>query len=93
MLRLVLSKLETRIGERKSKIFYQLNLQEENMTKANKCLQFLDIAKDIGMMMILWMHIWDNKPIEFTPEFINYFISTPYTPLFFHTFRISYQHR
>lgn len=44
------------------------------MTKANKCLQFLDIAKDIGMMMILWMHIWDNKPIEFTPEFINYFI-------------------
>ena len=63
------------------------------MTKANKCLQFLDIAKDIGMMMILWMHIWDNKPIEFTPEFINYFISTPYRPLFFHTFRISYQHR
>ena len=44
------------------------------MTKANKCLQFLDIAKDIGMMMILWMHIWDNKPIEFTPEFINYFV-------------------
>jgi hypothetical protein len=30
---------------------------------------------------------------QFTPEFINYFISTPYTPLFFHTFRISYQHR
>lgn len=46
------------------------------MTKANKCLQFLDIAKDIGMMMILWMHIWDNKPIEFTPEFINYFSNT-----------------
>ena len=67
MLRLVSCKLETRIGERKSKVFYQLNLQEENMTEVNKRIQFLDISKGIGMMMIVWMHIWGNKPIGFTP--------------------------
>lgn len=67
MLRQVSCKLETRIGERKLKVFYQLNLQEENMTEVNKRIQFLDISKGIGMMMIVWMHIWGNKPIGFTP--------------------------
>lgn len=54
------------------------------MTEANKRIQFLDISKGIGMMMIVWMHIWGNKPTEFaSPELINGFISSIYVPIFF----------
>lgn len=36
------------------------------------------------MLMIVWMHIWGNKPTEFTPpELINNFISSIYVPIFF----------
>ena len=34
---------------------------------ATKRLKFLDISKGIGMMMIVWMHVWGNKPSGFTP--------------------------
>ncbi|NPD90900.1 acyltransferase family protein [Xylanibacter muris] len=54
------------------------------MKSNNKRLQFLDISKGIGMMMIVWMHIWGNRPNGFTPpEMLNNFIVSIYVPLFF----------
>lgn len=51
---------------------------------ATKRLKFLDISKGIGMMMIVWMHVWGNKPFGFTPpELLNNLISSIYVPLFF----------
>ena len=46
------------------------------MTEANKVmtekkrLQYVDIGKGLGMMMIVWMHIWGNNFYNFTPPHI-----------------------
>ena len=56
-----------------------LFLMQENETR----FKFLDISKGIGMMMIVWMHIWGNKPETFTSPSINNIISSIYVPLFF----------
>lgn len=55
------------------------------MTEASKVrLKFIDIAKGLGMMMIVWMHIWGNKaPTVPPPIRLNGFISSFYVPLFF----------
>lgn len=38
------------------------------MTGANKKrLPYVDIGKGLGMMMIVWMHIWGNNAYGFTP--------------------------
>lgn len=51
---------------------------------SKKRLKFLDIAKGLGMMMIVWMHIWGNNSFEFTPpSLLNRFIVGIYVPLFF----------
>ena len=34
---------------------------------SKKRLKFLDDAKGLGMMMIVWMHIWGNNTFEFAP--------------------------
>lgn len=40
------------------------------MMEANKKrLKYVDIAKGLGMMMIVWMHVWGNNFFEFTPPF------------------------
>lgn len=33
----------------------------------NQRLVYVDVAKGIGMSMIVWMHIWGNNSFEFTP--------------------------
>lgn len=53
------------------------------MTEVNKRLGFLDVSKGIGMMMIVWMHIWGNRPNGFIPPLLNNFIVSIYVPLFF----------
>lgn len=55
------------------------------MTEASKKrLKFLDIAKGLGMMMIVWMHIWGNNSFGFTPPNLpNGYITGIYVPLFF----------
>lgn len=54
------------------------------MTEANKArLRFLDNAKGLGMMMIVWMHIWGNNTFGFPPQFVNSYITSIYVPLFF----------
>lgn len=51
---------------------------------SKKRLKFLDIAKGLGMMMIVWMHIWGNNSFEFTPpSLLNRCIVGIYVPLFF----------
>ena len=63
------------------------------MTEVNKRIQFLDISKGIGMMMIVWMHIWGNKPIGFTPLIYKQLYFNILRSIISHTFRISYQNR
>ena len=51
---------------------------------SKKRLKFLDDAKGLGMMMIVWMHIWGNNTFEFAPpELLNSYITGIYVPLFF----------
>ena len=38
------------------------------MTEVSKArLTYVDISKGLGMMMIVWMHIWGNNAYLFTP--------------------------
>lgn len=55
------------------------------MTEANKKrLTYVDIGKGLGMMMIVWMHVWGNNTYGFTPpHWLNSNISKIYVPLFF----------
>lgn len=55
------------------------------MMEANKKrLKYVDIAKGLGMMMIVWMHVWGNNFFEFTPpHLLNSYIRGIYVPLFF----------
>lgn len=54
------------------------------MIEANKKrLRYVDIAKGLGMMMIVWMHVWGNNFFEFTPHLLNSCIRGIYVPLFF----------
>lgn len=55
------------------------------MTEASKArLTYVDIGKGLGMMMIVWMHIWGNNAYGFTPpHLLNWNICKIYVPLFF----------
>lgn len=45
---------------------------------------YIDVAKGIGMSMIVWMHIWGNNTFGFTPpQTLNSLIRTIYVPVFF----------
>lgn len=61
-------RLVTKIGVKKLRAFCLQSLEERNMIEANKKrLTYVDIGKGLGMMMIVWMHVWGNNTYGFTP--------------------------
>lgn len=37
------------------------------METTKQRLMYIDVAKGIGMSMIVWMHIWGNNTFGFSP--------------------------
>lgn len=50
--------------------------------KMTERLVYIDVAKGIGMSMIVWMHIWGNNTFGFTPPYLQIVLLPLYMYLF-----------